>query len=283
MKFRIFLLLIFFFILTLIADSEPFIRQIFPRQTVFLGEAVDWVIEVRHPLWEAYQISLKSPEGMDMRIIETQQQSIGNEMRSVYRIRIVPQSLAISGTPSVLITDGRGTNSVLNGKPLNVRTISGDSTEIKQPEPPHFHPVPNPAQLAFAGGAVVVLLTLLVFLRIKRRRAATPRNVLLRQLRRLYQELRHGDVRNPLVLSKILRSELIWGFAAESFTASELKERADQKRQTVVEALETLDFTRYSNEPGQIESKKIEEALGTAMKIVSNKHPEQKTSQGQTA
>ena len=283
MKFRIFLLLISSFILTLIADSEPFIRQIFPRQTVFLGEAVDWVIEVRHPLWEAYQISLKSPEGMEMRIIETQQQSIGNEMRSVYRIRIVPQSLAISGTPSILITDGRGTNSVLNGKPLNVRTISGDSTEIKQPVLPHFHPVPNPVQLAFAGGAVVVLLTLLVFLRIKRRRAATPRNVLLRQLRRLHQELRRGDVRNPLVLSKILRSELIWGFAAESFTASELKERADQKRQTVVEALETLDFTRYSNEPGPIESKKIEEALGMAMIIVSNKHPEHKTAQSQTS
>ncbi|MCI0446429.1 hypothetical protein L0152_24865 [bacterium] len=282
MKFRIYFLLIFFFILTLIVDSEPFIRQIFPRQTVFLGEVVDWVIEVRHPLWEAYQISLKSPEGMEMRIIETQQQSIGNEMRSVYRIRIVPQSLAISGTPSVLITDGRGTNSVLNGKPLTVRTISGDSTEIKQAEPPHFHAVPNPAQFVFAGGTVVVLLALLIFLRIKRHRAATPRNVLLRQLRRLHQELRHGDVRNPLVLSKILRSELIWGFAAESFTATELKERADQKRQIVVEALETLDFTRYSNEPGQIQSKKIEEALGTAMKIVSNKYPEQKISQGQT-
>lgn len=281
MKFRIFFL--FLFILTQHVESEPFIRQIFPRQTVFLGEAVDWVIEVRHPLWEAYQISLKSPEGMDMRIIETDQQSIGNEMRSVYRIRIIPQSLAISGTPSILITDGRGTNSVLNGKPLTIRTISGDSTEIKQAEAPHFRPVPNPTEIAFAGGAVLVLLTLLIFLRIKRRRAATPRNVLLRQLRRLHQELRRGDVRNPLVLSKILRSELIWGFAAESFTATELKERADGKRQNVVEALEALDITRYSNEPGQIESKKIEEALGTAMKIVSHKHPEQKTPQSQTS
>src|SRR5262245_3278998 len=282
MKLRIFLLFVFF-ILTSQANSEPFIRQVFPRQTVILGEAVDWVIEVRHPLWEAYQISLKSPEGMDMRIIETQQQSIGNEMRSVYRIRIIPQSLAISGTPSVLITDGRGTNSVLNGKPLTVRTISGDSTEIKPPDSPHFRPIPNPAQIAFAGGAVVILLALLVFLHIKRQRASTPRNVLLRQLRRLHQELRHGDVRNPLVISKILRSELIWGFAAESFTASELKERADEGRQIVVEALETLDFKRYSNEPGQIESMKIEEALGTAMKIVSSKHLEQKISQSQTS
>jgi hypothetical protein len=282
MKFRIFLLFVFL-ILTLNANSEPFIRQIFPRQTVFLGEAVDWVIEVRHPLWEAYQISLKAPEGMQMRIIETQQQSIGNEMRSVYRIRIIAQSLAISGTPSVLITDGRGTNSVLNGKPLTVRTISGDSTEIKQPESPRFHPVANPAQLAFAGAAVIVLLATLILLRIRRRRAATPRNVLLRQLRRLHQELRHGDVRNPLVLSKILRSELIWGFAAESFTASELKERADEKRKTVVEALEALDLTRYSNEQGQIESKKIEEALGTAMNIVSHKQPEQKIQQSQTS
>jgi hypothetical protein len=99
----------------------------------------------------------------------------------------------------------------------------------------------------------------------------------------LHQELRHGDVRNPLVLSKILRSELIWGFAAESFTASELKERADERRQTVVEALEALDLTRYSNEEGQIESKKIEEALGTAMNIVSHKQPELKTQQSQTS
>jgi len=282
MKFRI-LLFFVFLIIRLNANSEPFIRQIFPRQTVFLGEAVDWVIEVRHPLWEAYQISLKAPEGMEMRIIETDQQSIGNEMRSVYRIRIIAQSLAISGTPSVLITDGRGTNSVLNGKPLTVRTISGDSTEIKQADPPHFRPVANPAQLAFAGGAVVVLLAVLIFLRIRRRRAATPRNVLLRQLRRLHQELRRGDVRNPLVLSKILRSELIWGFAAESFTASELKERADEKRQTVVEALEALDLTRYSNEQGQIESKKIEEALGTAMNIVSHKQPEQRIQPGRAS
>lgn len=275
------LLLFTFLILTQNINSEPFIRQIFPRQNVFLGEAIDWVIEVRHPLWEAYQISLKAPEGMEMRIIETQQQSIGNEMRSVYRIRIIAQSLAISGTPSVLITDGRGTNSVLNGKPLTVRTISGNSTEIKQAEPPHFRPVANPAQLAFAGGAVVVLLAVLIFLRIRRRRASTPRNVLLRQLRRLHQELRHGDVRNPLVLSKLLRSELIWGFAAESFTASELKERADEKRKTVVEALEALDLTRYSNEQGQIESKKIEEALGTAMNIVS--HKQSATQQSRTS
>jgi hypothetical protein len=282
MKFWIFLLFVFF-ILTSQANSEPFIRQIFPRQNVFLGEAIDWVIEVRHPLWEAYQISLKSPDGMDMRIIETQQQSIGNEMRSVYRIRIIPQSLAISGTPSVLITDGRGTNSVLNGKPLTVRTISGDSTELKSPNSPHFRPVPNPAQLAFAGGAVIVLLGLLIFLQIKRRRASTPRNVLLRQLRRLHQEIHRSEVRNPLVLAKILRSELIWGFAAESLTASELKERADEKRRSVVEALEALDFMRYCNEPGQIESKKIQDALGTAMKIVSNKHPEQKISQSQAS
>jgi hypothetical protein len=282
MKVRI-LLLFVFFIITLNATSEPFIRQIFPRQTVFLGEAVDWVIEVRHPLWEAYQISLKAPEGMEMRIIETDQQSIGNEMRSVYRIRIIAQSLAISGTPSVLITDGRGTNSVLNGKTLTVRTISGDSTEIKQPEAPHFRPAANPAQLAFAGGAVVLLLAVLIFLRIRRRRAATPRNILLRQLRRLHQELRHGDVRNPLVLSKILRSELIWGFAAESFTATELKERADEKRKTVVEALEALDLTRYSNEQGQLESKKIEEALGIAMNIVAHKQLEQKIQQSSTS
>jgi hypothetical protein len=282
MKVRIFFLF-FVSILTVNANSEPFIRQIFPRQTVLLGEAVDWVIEVRHPLWEAYQISLKSPEGMDMRIIETQQQSIGNEMRSVYRIRIIPQSLAISGTPSVLITDGRGTNSVLNGKPLTVRTISGDSTEIKQAESPHFRSVSNPAQLAFAGGAVVVLLAILIFLRIKRRRAATPRNVLLRQLRRLHQELHRSEVRNPLVLSKILRSELIWGFAAESLTALELKEKADKNRQPLVEALEALDFMRYCNEPSHVESKKIEEALGTAMKIVSNKNLEQKISQSHTS
>jgi hypothetical protein len=76
---------------------------------------------------------------------------------------------------------------------------------------------------------------------------------------------------------------LIWGFAAESFTASELKERADKKRQTVVEALEALDLTRYSNERGRIESKKIEDALGTAMKIVSHKYPEQKIPQSQAS
>lgn len=218
-----------------------------------------------------------------MRIVETRQESIGNEMRSVYRIRIVPQSLAINGTPSVLITDGRGTNSVLNGKPLIVRTISGDSTQIKQPDVPHFHIPQNPVHLALAAGAVVLLLALLIYVRIRRIRASTPRHILLRQLRRLHQEIRRGGVRNPLVLSKILRSELIWGFTAESFTASELKEKSDEKRQILAAALEALDLTRYSPEPNAIESKKIEEALDAAIKIVTSKHFEQNTSGGKAA
>lgn len=250
---------------------------------VFLGEALDWVIEVRHPLWESYQLSLQSPKGAEMRIVETRQESIGNEMRSVYRIRIVPQSLAINGTPSVLITDGRGTNSVLNGKPLIVRTISGDSTQIKQPDVPHFRVPRNPVHLALAAGAVALLLALLIYVRIRRIRASTPRHILLRQLRRLHQEISRSGVRNPLVLSKILRSELIWGFAAESFTASELKEKADEKRQILAAALEALDLTRYSPEPNAIESKKIEEALGAAIKIVTAKHVEQNTSGGKAA
>ena len=51
----------------------------------------------------------------------------------------------------------------------------------------------------------------------------------------------------------------------------------------MVEALEALDLTRYSNEQGQIESKKIEEALGTAMNIVSHKQVDQKVVQSRTS
>ena len=102
-----------------------------------------------------------------MKIVETNQQSIGNEMRSVYRIRIFPKGLAVEGTPSVLLADGRGRNSVLNGKPLIVRTISGDSTQIKEPLQPHFRKTKSFTYVGIASAIILLLLALLVFLRIQ--------------------------------------------------------------------------------------------------------------------
>jgi hypothetical protein len=271
----LFVLLCVFVVMDSAATAEPTIRQIFPKQSVFLGEFVDWTIEVRHPLWESYELRLMSPRGAEMKIVENNQQSIGNEMRSVYRIRIFPMSLAVEGTPSVLLADGRGRNSVLNGKPLIVHTISGDSVQIKEPVQPLFRKVKTTTRFVVASVLIFLLLGLLVYLRIQRKRSATPRAQLLRQLRRLKQELQHGEVRNPLLLSRLLRSDLIWGFHAESFTAAELKEKASGKLQNIAPALESLDLARYSPEGEKVENKNIEEALLAAIEIVKIKRVEQ--------
>ena len=272
-----------YFLITTAAFAEPTIRQIFPKQSIFLGEFVDWVIEVRHPLWESYELRLMAPRGAEMKIVETNQQSIGNEMRSVYRIRIFPRGLAVEGTPSVLLADGRGRNSVLNGKPLIVRTISGDSTQIKEPLQPLFRKAKSFTNVGIASAIILFLLALLVFLRIQRIRSATPRAQLLRQLGRLKQELQQGEVRNPLLLSRLLRSDLIWGFHAESFTAAELIEKASGKLENIAPALESLDFARYSSESEKVKSKSIEEALIAAIEILKIKRVEQVEDGGKAA
>jgi hypothetical protein len=276
MKFHLIIsCLLNFFVLAFSASAEPTIRQIFPKQTIFLGEFVDWTIEVRHPLWESYELKLMSPRGAEMKIVDTNQQSIGNEMRSIYRIRIIPNSLAVEGTPSIMITDGRGRNSVLNGKPLRIQTISGDSMQIQEAGSPVFRKPQKPIPLWIPSTLIALLLGLLFYVRIRRRQASTPRAQLLRQLRRLKQELQNGEVRNPLLLSRLLRSDLIWGFPAETFTPAELKEKSSGILETISAALESLDLARYAPEAEKVQAKTIEDAVVAAIQIVNIKRTEQ--------
>ncbi|HSE39938.1 MAG TPA: hypothetical protein VLH08_04170 [Acidobacteriota bacterium] len=196
-------------------------------------------------------------------------------MRSVYRIRIIPNSLIVEGTPSVLIADGRGRNSVLNGKPLRIQTISGDSTQIQDPASPVFRKPQKPIPLWIPSTMIAVLLGLWFYLRFRRKREGTPRAQLLRQLRRLRQELQNGEVRNPLLLSRLLRSDLIWGFPADSFTPAELKEKSSGILETISAALESLDLARYAPESEKVEAKNIEDAVVAAIQIVNIRRVDQ--------
>ncbi|HSE39937.1 MAG TPA: hypothetical protein VLH08_04165 [Acidobacteriota bacterium] len=70
MKFRLVIFLVLnFLVIAISASAEPTIRQLFPKQTLFLGEFVDWTIEVRHPLWESYELKLMSPRGAEMKCV----------------------------------------------------------------------------------------------------------------------------------------------------------------------------------------------------------------------
>ena len=90
-------------------------------------------------------------------------------------------------------------------------------------------------------------------------------------------------MRNPLLLSRLLRSDLIWGFHAESFTAAELKEKASGKLENIAPALESLDLARYSPESEKLKSKNIEEALLAAIEILKIKRIEQIADGGKAA
>ena len=228
--------------------AEPQIRQFFPARTVLLGQPFFWTIKIHYPLWESYTLQVQPCGGARIEIADQRIAEEEGEIASTYRLKIVPEDLKVTGTPSVLITGRNGQSIVLNGKPIVVGNISGSSLEIRNASAPHFK------QIRITGNSATFYLTIflgaagLTMLFWLRRRARTPRQVLLREFGRSQLEIQKEHL--PFALWRHLRSELLWGFSAEACTAHQLKEAAGSNARLVLvaEALQIMEQMRYSGE-----------------------------------
>ena len=235
-------------LLASIVHAEPRVRQFDPPQSVLLGHPVYWILEVRHPLWESYDVSLQAPAGAAMQIEDRLDRRDQNEMVSVYRIRITAQELTLPAPPAAIVT-GSGGTAVITAKALTVSAISKDSMDLRDPALPRFPVQPTRTRYIVAGSAIAALLLSLLVLWLLRKRAATPRQVLLRRLQEALAKARRPA--DPAAMSRLFRSELLWGGAVEAATVSELQERGKQHPQLAVlsEALEKYEMARYSGAP----------------------------------
>ena len=265
-----------FLVLSLIAlqslvFAEPQIRQFFPDHPVLLGQPLFWTIKIQYPLWESYSLQVPACSGAHIEIAD---QSIAEEdggIAATYRLKIVPENLNVSGTPSVLITDRKGQSTVLNGKPIVVRNISGASLEIQNASTPRFAQMTmgrSKTVLYLAGTLVISGCIALFWIRY---RARSPRQVLLRELRKSLNEMQKKHL--PFSLWRQLRSELIWGFSAEAFTAQQLSEAARSNRLLihVAEALRIMERMRYAGEKAFRPEPAISEAVTAALELVQKR------------
>jgi hypothetical protein len=249
--------------------TAPQIRQIFPSQKFLLGQSRLWTIEIRHPIWEAYTLKINEVEGADITVVETRSRIESEEMISLYRLKIVPGSLNIQDTPSILISDGKGQNTVLNGEPLIVRSISGDSLALKEALPPVLRSS-GTRSLIIYGVALVLLGLCLSGLVWRRKRASTPKQVLRRQMKRVLKEIVLTPNKYPAALEKIFRSEFFWGVRADARTASELFEVAgsDPYLKQLAETLQYLEQYRYSDPAGFTAQDRIRQSILTGLEIL---------------
>ena len=232
-------------LLTANAFAEPEISQFFPSQKTLLGRPLLWIIEIRHPLWESYSLTIKPLAGAEIKIVDHQVSQKNGRVHSRYRVQIVPESLVIPDTPSILISDEKGQNIVLAGKAISVESISGSSLDILEPAPPSFQtqrPDTDRARILL----LLLLAAVLIFSLIRMFYLKSPRRRLLRNLRKVHHEVREN--RYPSQIGELLRSELLWGFAAGACTPLELKEMSgtSSSLRKIADALHSVECYRYS-------------------------------------
>jgi hypothetical protein len=269
---RKWILLVAFLAVSLCSNAEPLIRNFFPRQDLMLGQPLIWTVEIRYPMWESYELKFGNCADVEMNIIDQTLTDVAGELKAVYRISVAPTSLHMSCAPMLMISDEKGQTTILKGKSFNVRTISGDSEEIKSPtlQTSSFAPSSRPILLYFS---LVGLLFLCGVFTAKRIYSNTPKQKFLRDVRRAIQEVENKRV--PIQVWRILRSEMVWGFSADAFTPSQLSQKALQspKLLTVASALQSLEKWRYSDSRTSYDPALLIQALGHAAVIVnSNKN-----------
>ena len=229
-----------------ILHAEPQVKQFFPTTSVLLGQELFWLIELRHPMWESYTLTINRCNGAAISIVERKTFEQDGLLQERYRLRIVPEQLTISDTPSVLISDEKGQNIVLTGKPLSVRSISGESTDIRQPTAPNFTKESTKIipWIPYLIPVLAAILAALLFF--KKLYLNSPRNVLMRNLQRAKEDLSRNIY--PDYAQKLLRSDLLWGFATDAYTAAELKERSrhDASLSRIADAVHSMECLRYS-------------------------------------
>ncbi len=264
---------IFMLILSYPLAADPVVQQFFPASRTLLGKPVFWIIKVRYPLWEDYVLKTQPCPGLKMEVSARQVLEEAGELAVWYRIRIVPQDLAISGVPSVALVDQKGQATVLNGKPVKISLISGSSLDIKQPGVPSFS---SQSKRRTSWLLLLLAAVMIPILLIFRSRSRTPKAVLLPNLKRAQGEIRKGHL--PFGLWKMLRSELLWGFTADSWTASQLAEYATGRDPFVQIArmLESIERMRYSGQKELRPLPAFEQTVGAAIEAVKTNRSKRK-------
>ncbi len=259
-----------YIVLRSISFAEPQVRQFFPDHPVLLGQPLFWIIKIQYPLWESYSLQIQPCNGAR---IEIEDRKIAQEeggIASTYKLKIIPENLNVGGTPSVLILDRKGQSIVLNGKPILVENISGASLEIRDATAPSFIRLKDRHKTALYLASIAVFTGLIALLWL-RYRARSPRQVLLRELRKSLNEMQKKHL--PFSLWRQLRSELLWGFSAEAFTAQQLGEAAgsDGRLIRVAEALRIMEKMRYDGEKAFRPEPAISTAVSAALELVERR------------
>jgi hypothetical protein len=257
------------FLLVNFASAEATIKHFFPQTPALLGEPLFWLIELRYPLWESYEIHVKDCRGAKLQVADQNLFADADEMVARYRVRITPDSLSVTDIPTVLITSQNGQSVVLTGKPVNVSSISGNSTELKIPGGLTMMPPQRKSVQPYILVAICVVLfgTLLW----RRRRNKDPRYLLVKDLKRAVVEVRRG--RLPQQVWRLLRSDLLWGFPADVYTPAQLKEKSldGSKLMRIAQTLQSLEVWRYSGESSGWQATDVERSLVTALEMVQTR------------
>lgn len=250
--------------------TEPQIQQFLPDHPVLLGQPLFWIIKIQYPLWESYSLQVQPCNGARIEIADQKIAAEDGGIASTYKLKIVPENLNVGGTPSVLILDRKGQSIVLNGKPILVENISGASLEIRNAAAPRFIQFKSRHRTALYLASVAIFTGLIALLWL-RYRARSPRQVLLRELRKSWSEMQKNHL--PFSLWRQLRSELLWGFSAEAFTAQQLGESAGSNGRLIqiAEALRIMEKMRYAGEKAFRPEPAISTAVSAAVELVERR------------
>ncbi len=237
---------------------------------MLLGQPLFWIVEIRYPLWESYELKSASCSDLKISVAGRKLHEVAGEIRAVYRLAVIPTALKTSCAPSVMVSDEKGQTTVLNGKPLIVGTISGASASIKMPRMPA--PVTQPKNYNVLLYAALILLGMLCAVLIaKRVYNNSPTQKFLRDLQKASLELQKD--RLPIQVWRLLRSEMVWGFSAESYTPAQLQERGarDRRLLSIAVALRSLEAWRYSGSAGAWDKELVRKALEHAEIVLRTK------------
>jgi hypothetical protein len=255
-----------------LVSSAPIVKQFFPSRTILLGQSLFWIIELRYPVWESYRLQIQPCEGAEIDIADEKLEEINGRMRAIYRLRVVPANLIVQQIPTVLISDPKGQSIAISGKAIHVKSITGKSTEIKDPLTQSFRIANTNGVLAdfllFLAVSALMILLLRKFFYVK-----TPRQIVLRQFEEIYMRFRREQQIDIPVLSSLLRSDLLWNGSVQAMSGAELKELTKQNAELnqIAGTLETLELVRFSNEQVRWDWRNIKKSIETAMDLLQNK------------
>jgi hypothetical protein len=264
------LLFLSFLSIAILGQTEPQIRNFFPRQDLMLGQPLLWIVEIRYPMWESYEVKFGACPDLQMSIANQDLTEVAGELKAVYRIAVVPTSLKITCPPVLMISDEKGQTTIIKGKAFHVFSISGDSEEIKTPLLSYSPPIPSkwPLFLYLTLSGLILLCGMLITKRIYNN---TPKQKFLRDVRRAIQEVENKRI--PIQVWRLLRSEMVWGFPADAYTPSQLSQRAikSPKLLTVASALQSLEKWRYSDSRTSYDPALLIQALRYAEALVDGR------------